>query len=125
MLGIGIVASLAKGFDYEEALVLTLMLLAFLPTHKHFYRRSSLLDASLPAQWYVLALPILIGSTWLGFFSYKHIEYSGELWWDFSLHSNASRFLRSLFAGTVLLCGFFGYRLLTHITVSLIRAHSR
>lgn len=119
VLGVGIAASLAKGFDYEEALVLTLMLAAFLSTRKHFYRRSSLLDASLPAQWYVLAVPILIGSTWLGFFSYKHIEFSNELWWDFSLHGNASRFLRSLFTGTVLLCGFFGYRLLTRITVKL------
>lgn len=119
VLGIGIVASLAKGFDYEEAVILAVMLLAFLPTHKHFYRRSSLLDASLPPQWYLLAVPILIGTTWLGFFSYKHIEYSGELWWDFSLHGNASRFLRSLFAGTVMLCTFFGYRLLTRITVNL------
>ena len=119
VLSIGIIASLAKGFDYEEATILAVMLVAFLPTHKHFYRRSSLLDASLPAQWYLLAVPILIGTTWLGFFSYKHIEYSNELWWDFSLHGNASRFLRSLVAGTVMLCTFFGYRLLTRITVNL------
>jgi phosphatidylglycerol lysyltransferase len=119
VLAIGIVASLVKGFDYEEAAALTVMLAAFLPTHKHFYRRSSLLDASLPPQWYLLVVPILIGTTWLGFFSYKHIEYSGELWWDFSLHGNASRFLRSLFASTVLLCTFFGYRLLTRISIDL------
>ena len=34
-------------------------------------------------------------SVWLGFFDYKHIEYSNSLWWDFAFTSNAPRFLRA------------------------------
>jgi lysylphosphatidylglycerol synthetase-like protein (DUF2156 family) len=40
----GAVVSLAKGLDYEEATLLTLMFLALLPGHRFFYRRSSLLQ---------------------------------------------------------------------------------
>src|SRR4029079_9508515 len=34
-------------------------------------------------------------SVWLGFFAFKHVAYSNELWWQFELHSEASRFLRA------------------------------
>ncbi len=119
VLCVGIAASLIKGFDYEEALILTAVLLAFLPTRKHFYRRSALLEASLPPQWYLLVVPIIVATTWLGFFSYKHVEYSNQLWWDFSFHGNAPRFLRSVMTGGVALSGFFAYRLLTRMTVKL------
>src|SRR5207237_8796975 len=33
-------------------------------------------------------------SAWLGFFSYKHVEYSSDLWWRFQLRADAPRFLR-------------------------------
>ncbi len=34
-------------------------------------------------------------SVWLGLFAFKHVEYSHELWWQFELGQEASRFLRS------------------------------
>ncbi len=119
VLAVGIVASLVKGFDYEEALILSAMLIAFLPTRPHFYRRSDLLGASLAPQWFLLVVPIIVATTWLGFFSYKHVEYSNELWWDFSFPGTAARFLRSLVAGGVAISVFFVYRLLTRITIRL------
>lgn len=119
MLALGIVASLAKGLDYEEALVLSLMLAALLPTRKHFYRHSNLLHAGFSPQWLALAAMILLGSTWLGLFSYKHVEYSSELWWRFSAHADAPRFLRSTVAAAVVLTGFLGYRLLALARVDL------
>ncbi|HEX5338055.1 MAG TPA: lysylphosphatidylglycerol synthase domain-containing protein, partial [Gallionella sp.] len=94
MLALGIVASLGKGLDYEEAAFLGVMLALFIPVRKHFYRRSALLQLDLSPQWSALAAIVVLGSTWLGFFSYKHVEYSSELWWQFALHGDASRFLR-------------------------------
>src|SRR6185503_19157992 len=32
---------------------------------------------------------------WLGFFAYKHVDYSHDLWWHFTLFGNAPRFLRA------------------------------
>ena len=81
----GIIASLGKGLDYEEALILRLMLVLFIPVRKFFYRKSALLQFDLSPQWLLLAAIVVLGSTWLGFFSYKHVEYSNELWWEFAL----------------------------------------
>ena len=119
ILAVGIIASLGKGLDYEEASILAVMLILFIPTRKHFYRKSALLQLDLSPQWLLLAAIVVLGSTWLGFFSYKHVEYSNELWWQFALHGDASRFLRSLVAIMVVVTGFTGYRLLTRTTLAL------
>jgi phosphatidylglycerol lysyltransferase len=102
LLAIGIVASLLKGLVWQEALVLALMFGAIYASRRHFYRKSSLLQAPLSPSWLVMIAIVIAGTTWLGFFSYKHIEYSNELWWQFSYRNDASRFLRSLIAISVL-----------------------
>jgi phosphatidylglycerol lysyltransferase len=119
MLSVGIVASLTKGFDYEEAIILGAMLLAFVPTRRHFYRKSALLQLDLSRAWLSIIGVIVLFSIWLGFFSYQEIDYSHDLWWNFSFHGDASRFLRSLFALAVLALIFSAYRLVTHIPAML------
>ena len=96
LLAAGSVFSLLKGVDYEEALVLGGMLLALLPCHRHFYRKSSLLGESFSLEWIVTILIVFSCSAWLGFFAYKHVAYSHELWWHFSIHGDAPRFLRAV-----------------------------
>lgn len=119
VLLVGIIASLGKGFDYEEAMILSLMLISFIPAKKYFYRKSALLQLDLSPQWLLLATVLILGSIWVGFFSYKHVEYSNELWWQFALHGDASRFLRSQLAIVIILASFISYRLLTHTKVNL------
>ena len=102
----GIVASMAKGFDYEEAMVLLLILIAIWPTRRHFYRQASLFSQRFNAGW-IAAIFIIIGcSVWLGFYSYRHLEYAGSLWWRFAFSGDASRFLRAT-VGVVVLGLFF------------------
>ncbi len=95
LLATGIAASLLKGLDYEEAIALTVVLLAFLPCHRLFYRKASLFSRRFTATWLVAIGIILIGSVWLGVFSYKHVEYRADLWWQFALWESAPRFLRA------------------------------
>ena len=99
MLGSGIVFSLAKGLDWEEALILALMLAALAPCHRHFYRKTSLTAEPFTPGWSVAIAIVLLGSLWLGFFAYKHVEYSRDLWWHFTLFGNAPRFLRASVGG--------------------------
>jgi phosphatidylglycerol lysyltransferase len=120
MLVLGMVASLGKGLDYEEASFLGVMLVLFIPVRKHFYRKSALLQLDLSPQWLMLVAIVVLGSTWLGFFSYKHVEYSSELWWQFALHGDASRFLRSLVVILIVATGLAGYRLLTRTAFALV-----
>lgn len=97
MLILGAVFSLLKGIDYEEASLLCLLALALAPAHRHFYRRASLFRATFSPGW-VLAIAAVFGcATWLVFFSFKHVEYSNNLWWEFSFrHGGAPRALRAL-----------------------------
>ena len=95
LLTAGIVFSLLKGLDYEEAIILVVMLAAFLPYRSYFHRHSSLFRQRFTAGWILGIAAVLICSIWLGFFSYKHVEYRGELWWHFAYSGGASRFLRA------------------------------
>ncbi|MBD9355389.1 bifunctional lysylphosphatidylglycerol flippase/synthetase MprF [Methylomonas albis] len=101
MLGLGIVASLLKGFDWREALVLSMILLLLLPTRSHFQRSSSLLRMSFSVSWIATVVMVLAGSTWLGFFANRDVEYAHALWWQFSYEDDAPRFLRALLMMTV------------------------
>ncbi|MBE0618132.1 MAG: bifunctional lysylphosphatidylglycerol flippase/synthetase MprF, partial [Proteobacteria bacterium] len=107
LLGLGIVASLLKGLDWEEALLLAVVLGALLPNRRQFHRRASLLAEPFSTGWTTAALVVLGASLWLGFFAYRHAEYRGELWWHFALGDDAPRFLRAS-VGAVAVVLFFG-----------------
>jgi phosphatidylglycerol lysyltransferase len=95
LLGGGIVLSLLKGVDYEQALALTVILILLVPCRAAFNRHSGLAVMRLPAGWLAAILGSVIASVWLGLFSYRHVDYAHELWWQFLLTGNASRFLRA------------------------------
>jgi phosphatidylglycerol lysyltransferase len=101
----GIAASLVKGFDYEEAIVLFLILAAIWPTRRHFYRKASLFSQRFNGGWIAAIIIILGCSVWIGFYSYRHIEYADSLWWRFAFSGDASRFLRATVG--VVVCGLF------------------
>jgi phosphatidylglycerol lysyltransferase len=95
LLASGIVFSLLKGFDYEEAIALSVMLGALLPCRRYFYRKGSLISQRFQPGWIAAIATVLICTVWLGVFSHKHVEYSNDLWWGFSLWGDAPRFLRA------------------------------
>ncbi len=94
-LFIGIVASLAKGLDYEEAAIAALALAALYLGRDRFRRHASLLAIRLSPAWISLVAMAVCGSLWLGVFAYRHVDYSDQLWWQFAMHADAPRFLRS------------------------------
>jgi len=90
--------SLLKGIDYEEATLLTLLAMGLAPAHRLFYRRASLFNTTFSIGWVVAIVAVLGCATWLVMFSYKHVGYSADLWWEFSFHQGAPRALRALVA---------------------------
>jgi phosphatidylglycerol lysyltransferase len=112
LLGAGIAASLLKGLDYEEALLLALLLGALLPNHRLFYRRASLLTQRFTPAWVAAIAIVMISALWLGFFSYKHVQYSGSLWWKFAFNAAAPRFLRATAGAAIVLLTFAIARLM-------------
>ena len=106
LLAAGIGFSIFKGFDYEEAIVLSVMLVVLLPCRRYFYRKASLFSERFTPAWVAAISIIFVGSIWLGIFSYKHVEYSGELWWQFTFSGDASRFLRATIGVIVVMLVF-------------------
>lgn len=93
----GAVFSLVKGFDWEEATVLLGFALLLAVFHDAFYRAGRVSDLRPSLRWLTLVVSFVAFAAWLGFFFYRHVEYSNDLWWDFAWEGNASRFLRALF----------------------------
>ncbi len=112
LLAIGVVASLAKGLDYEEATALTIMLGVLVASRRSFYRPTSLTAETFDTEWIVAVCVVVGGSIWLGFFAYKHVAYSSELWWRFALHADAPRFLRATVGAVGALLIFAAMRLM-------------
>ncbi|MBY0508855.1 MAG: bifunctional lysylphosphatidylglycerol flippase/synthetase MprF [Rhodospirillaceae bacterium] len=100
-LGAGIVLSLLKGLDYEEAIILGLVLALVAASRKAFYRQTPLLTAPFTPGWIATVAVIVAASAWFGFFAYRHVEYSHDLWWTFATDADAPRFLRAQLLVTV------------------------
>ena len=116
LIGFGAVASLLKGLDYEEALILTLIGLALLPGRRLFFRKASLFSESLTPGWFV-AITIVIGaSIWLGLFAFRHVDYAHDLWWHFSFKGQAPRFMRAT-VGAMALALMFGLSRLLRVSL--------
>jgi phosphatidylglycerol lysyltransferase len=104
MLAVGIVTSLVKGIDFEEAALLSVVLGALYNARSTFDRRAAFFETRFSPAWIATVAAAMCASLWLGMFAFEHVEYSRDLWWQFELQADASRFLRgSVGAGVVLL----------------------
>ena len=78
-------------------------------SRRRFYRQASLVGERFTPGWIATIVMVVLCAIWLGFFSYKYVEYSNDLWWMFSFGSEgeASRFLRAM-VGALGVALFFG-----------------
>ncbi|SDP41740.1 bifunctional lysylphosphatidylglycerol flippase/synthetase MprF [Desulforhopalus singaporensis] len=102
MLVLGILFSLLKGLDYEEASWLSILLVALSVSRNQFFRKTSILIEPIKISWLATLLIIFCGSVGLGLFVYRHQTYSNDLWWQFALHGDAPRFMRASVGAAVL-----------------------
>lgn len=119
-LSLGIAASLLKGADYEEAVLLAGLLVALAASRPAFDRKADFWDARFSPGWTFGLVAVVSAAVWLGFFAFKHVEYSDELWWRFALNQDAPRALRATMLAVVLLLAFGVMRLLRPAQPTLI-----
>jgi phosphatidylglycerol lysyltransferase len=104
----GVAASLLKGVDYEEALLLVALVGVLRIARPAFNRQAAFFATRFSPAWIAMVIAALASSVWLGLFAFKHVEYSNDLWWQFELGGHASRFLRgSVGAATAVLLFVF------------------
>lgn len=119
LLGASIVFSLLKGLDWEEAMLSAIVLSCLLPCHHLFYRKGTLYNEPFSRGWIFAVGCVLVSTFWLIMFSYKHVEYSNELWWQFAfMHGNAPRTMRTAVVVAMIAAGYGLHRLLKPIRMS-------
>jgi phosphatidylglycerol lysyltransferase len=102
LLCAGILLSLLKGFDYEEAAILSIVVIVLVLARGRFQRRASLIEQHYSGPWIIALCLVLVTAAWLVIFAYRHVPYDNELWWQFAFHASAPRSLRaSLFAAVI------------------------
>ena len=116
LLLLGSMAQLLNGLEWEQTVVLLLFFFVLLASREEFYRRSALVaEPFTPVRF--LAIGVVLGSAlWLGLFSYKQVGYGDELWWQFALYGDASRFLRASVAVAVIALAAAALHLLASAT---------
>jgi len=95
LLVAGIAASFLKGLDFEEAILLALVLWVLVLGRRAFYRPTSILAERFTPIWIVTVIAVVAAAAWIPFIAYRHVEYSNDLWWTFAAHANAPRALRA------------------------------
>ncbi|KAF0863253.1 bifunctional lysylphosphatidylglycerol flippase/synthetase MprF [Pseudomonas sp. LD120] len=103
LLLVGALLSLLKGFDWEEACLMTLTASLLAVFRRAFYRPSRLTELPFSPLYLVASVCVLGASAWLLLFAYQDVPYSHQLWWQFTLDADAPRGLRSLLGAAVLL----------------------
>jgi phosphatidylglycerol lysyltransferase len=109
-LGIG--TTLLKGADYEEAAILAVVLAILWRARPAFDRPAAFFDTRFSPGWTFAVVAAFGSSIWLGAFAFQHVEYTKELWWEFELYGEASRFLRGTVGAAVVLLLFAVARLI-------------
>ncbi|MEM8563534.1 MAG: bifunctional lysylphosphatidylglycerol flippase/synthetase MprF [Pseudomonadota bacterium] len=95
----------------QAALLLALALLMW-TARAEFYRGRSLREQLLDWVWVLNITAVLALGIALGMFVHRHVEYSDQLWWEFTVSSDASRWLRASLLMIILAGAYAGLRLL-------------
>lgn len=85
-----------RGSHYSVGIFALLAALLLWLARREFYRVGALLDEAWSWRWIGNIGLVLVGTVWLLFFVYSHVEYSNDLWWQFATSANAPRALRAL-----------------------------
>lgn len=95
LLATGAALTLLRGLYYEEAALLGAAAIGLYLCRRAFTRQSRLLREPLTLPWFAGIAATLAAASALGFFAYREVEYTDQLWWTFLRDGDASRFLRA------------------------------
>lgn len=105
LMGAGLLASVAKGLDWEEAAGILVSLAVLGAFRSAFYRVEGASAFHLSVGWIISLFALLAAVFWIGLFAYSHVNYRDALWWQFALTGDASRFLRASLVVALLMVG--------------------
>ena len=112
LLAAGMLAALLRGLEVEQMSILGLVLLVTWLGRRAFYRPAAIMAQRFTPVW-IVSLAIMISTAvWIGFFAYRHVDYSHSLWWTFAFEADAPRMLRASLLVVLLATAFLAANLL-------------
>jgi phosphatidylglycerol lysyltransferase len=106
------VLALCKGFDWEEATALIVVLIIAAPLHPAFPRRARLTRMEISPSWLLSALAAMAGAALAGWWSFQNLDYTNLSVLKVMGDHDAERAIRSSVGAAVLLLGVGVWRLL-------------
>lgn len=101
-----ILTTIAQFHSWPHLVFLALLLMLVWHSQKEFYRGRALVDQPFNSSWVSSIALVMIATVGIGLIANENIQYSNDLWWQFSLDGEASRMLRAALFAFVLLGGF-------------------
>ena len=95
LLAVGSLLMFVHRDSVLQASVILLVLLLTWLSRGEFYRGKGLLDQRFDAGWVLSIMLVLAVAAGLAIFVHQEVEYSGQLWWQFTLDGDVSRMLRA------------------------------
>ena len=92
--------------------MLGLVLMVLWLGRRAFYRPAQIMAQRFTPAWIVSLAIVIATAVWIGFFAYRHIDYSHSLWWTFAFEADAPRMLRASLVVIVLAATFLATNLL-------------
>jgi len=124
VLALAAVLALFKGFNWGQTATLALICVAMLPLHPAFPRKSRLTRMEITPGWLFSALALVVGAGVLGWWQFKHADYSDTQFWKVMADADATRSLRASVGAAVALLGVGAWRLLaTAATPPIVGDH--
>jgi phosphatidylglycerol lysyltransferase len=77
-----------------------------------FYRPAEIMAQRFTPAWIVSLAIVISTAVWIGFFAYRHVDYSHALWWTFAFEADAPRMLRASLVVVLLAAAFLATNLL-------------
>jgi phosphatidylglycerol lysyltransferase len=106
LLVAGAAFSVLKALDWEDAGTMLVIAAILSLSGTAFYRqaeRHAGWNALRPGPgWLALIAVVIAAVAFLGLYAFQNVEYRNDLWWDFSWHGSAPRFLRATLAVAIL-----------------------
>ena len=112
LLAAGMIVALLRGLEFEQASILGLVLTVLWLGRRAFYRPAEIMAQRFTPAWIVSLAIVISTAVWIGFFAYRHVDYSHALWWTFAFEADAPRMLRASLVVVLLAAAFLATNLL-------------
>ncbi|HMA43078.1 MAG TPA: lysylphosphatidylglycerol synthase domain-containing protein, partial [Gemmatimonadales bacterium] len=111
LFGVGILLALLRSFDLRLASFLAITLLILVLAGREFPRPGSLAREPMGPRWVFAAGAIFLVEAWIGVLLYRHVQFSGDVWWRFALSGQGPRALRAAVGASIVMLLFSVERL--------------